>query len=106
MKPQSLPLPVVRALRRLGQDIRDARKRRRIPMAIMAERASISRFTLTKIERGDASVSMGSYATVLYILGLLDRMSELADIQGDLVGRALDEERLPQRIRRPRQTQG
>ena len=41
------PLPVTRAMRKLGQDIRDARLRRRITMAVMAERASITRTTLT-----------------------------------------------------------
>jgi len=52
------PIPVRRALRKLGQDIRDARRRRRIPMEIMAERASISRTTLTKVEKGDPGVSI------------------------------------------------
>ena len=42
------PIPIKRALNKLGRDIRDAR-RRRIPMAIMAERASISRTTLNKV---------------------------------------------------------
>ena len=46
-----VPIPVRRALRKLGQDIRDAKLRRRIPTAVMAERASISRTTLNKIER-------------------------------------------------------
>ena len=54
---QAFPVPVIRALRKLGHDIRDARRRRRIPVAILAERASISRMTLNKIEKGDAGVS-------------------------------------------------
>ena len=52
-----LPIPVTRALRKLGHDIRDARRRRRIPVAILAERASISRMTLNKVEKGDPGVS-------------------------------------------------
>ena len=63
------PIPVRRALRKLGQDIRDARRRRRIPVEIMAERASISRTTLSKVEKGDPGVSMGIYARVLFVLG-------------------------------------
>ena len=47
----SLPLPVVRALRKLGVDIRDARRRRRFPTTTMAERASISRPTLAKARK-------------------------------------------------------
>ena len=94
------PLPVQRALRKLGRDIRDARLRRRIPTAIMAERASISRTTLNKVEKGDPGVSLGIYVTVLFVLGLADRIGDLADIRTDTVGLELEEENLPQRIRR------
>ena len=49
----ALPIPVARALRKLGHDIKDARRRRRIPMEIAAQRASISKPTLIRVERGD-----------------------------------------------------
>ena len=105
----TLPIPVTRALRKLGHDIKDARRRRRIPMAIAAQRASISKPTLIKVERGDPGVSMGSYATVLFILGMADRLSELVDPKNDPVGLQLEEENLPQRIRgasRQKRTKG
>jgi transcriptional regulator with XRE-family HTH domain len=102
MRTAALPIPVTRALRRLGQDLRDARRRRRIPVAVMAERASISRTTLGKVEKGDPGVSLGTYGTVLFVLGLSERLGELADPGKDALGLALEEERLPQRIRRPR----
>ena len=95
----SLPLPVHRALRKLGADIRDARLRRRIPTPTMAQRASISRTTLGKVEKGDAGVQIGIYATVLFVLGLTNRLAEVADVGQDKAGLELDEERLPQRIR-------
>ncbi len=98
-----VPIPVRRALRKLGQDIRDARLRRRIPTAVMAERASISRTTLNKIENGDSGVSLGNYANVLFVLGMAERLGDLADVRTDTVGLGLEEERLPQRIRKPRQ---
>lgn len=103
-KSPPLPIPVTRAIRRLGQDLRDARRRRRIPVAILAERASISRMTLNKIEKGDAGVYIGNYAAVLFALGLVDRIADLANATHDTVGRELEEERLPERIRlsRPR----
>jgi len=94
-----LPIPVIRNLRKLGGDIRDARRRRRIPTATMAERATITRMTLHKVERGDPSVSLGAYATVLFILGLADRLADLADAKHDATGLQLEEERLPLRIR-------
>lgn len=92
------PLPVKRALRRLGLDLTDARKRRRIPMRLAAERASISRTTLSKIETGDGGVSMGSYARILFVMGMLDRLAELADPKFDRVGLGLETEKLPKRI--------
>ncbi len=95
----SLPIPVARALRKLGRDIKDARRRRRIAMAIVAERASISKPTLIRIERGDQSVSMGSYARVLFVLGMAERLADLADAKNDPVGLQLEEENLPKRIR-------
>ena len=91
-KSKGLPLPVLRVLRTLGKDIRDARLRRRIPTAIMAERASVSRTTLNKVEKGDPGVSLGIYATVLFVLGLSDRLGDLADIRNDSVGLELEEE--------------
>ena len=94
-----LPIPVRHALRKLGRDIRDARLRRRIPVAVAAERASISRVTLNKVEKGDPGVALGIYATVLFVLGLSDRLSELADVKHDTTGLQLEEERLPKRIR-------
>ena len=65
----------------------------------MAERALISRMTLNKVEKGNPGVSLGIYATVLFVLGMTDRLAELADARHDAVGLSLDEERLPQRIR-------
>ncbi len=94
----SLPIPVRRALRKLGSDIRDARRRRRIPTAVMAERALISRPTLVKVEKGDPSVSLGIYATVLFVLGLTGRLADLADVSEDETGLSLEAERLPERI--------
>jgi DNA-binding XRE family transcriptional regulator len=104
-RPYNLPIPVQRALRKLGHDIRDARRRRRIPSAIVAERASISRTTLVKVEKGEPGVSLGIYATVLFVLGLADRLSTLADARHDPQGLELEEEHLPRRIRRPKSFQ-
>jgi hypothetical protein len=95
-------MPVRRALRKLGSDIRDARLRRRIPVAVAAERASIGRSTLNRVEKGDPTVALGIYATVLFVLGLVDRVGELADARNDATGLQLEEELLPKRIRMPK----
>jgi hypothetical protein len=68
-------------------------------MAIAAERDSISKPTFIRVERGDPSVSIASYATVLYVLGMADRLGDLAAPKNDPVGLQLEEENLPQRIR-------
>ena len=93
------PVPVTRALRKLGHDIRDARRRRRIPVSILAQRASISRTTLNKVEKGASGVSLGNYATVLFVLGMVDRLADVADPRHDTVGLELEGEHLPERIR-------
>jgi transcriptional regulator with XRE-family HTH domain len=101
-KSHPLPLPAKRALAKLGADIRSARLRRRISTSIMAARAFVTRTTLLKVERGDPGVSLGTYATVLFILGLIAKLEHLASAQSDEVGLQLEEERLPKRIRQPR----
>lgn len=93
-----LPIPVTRALQNLGQGLSEARRRRRIPVALLAQRASINRMTLHKIERGEPGVAMGSYAAVLFALGLLEGLPSLSDAKNDPVGLALEEENLPKRI--------
>ncbi|MEK6790027.1 MAG: hypothetical protein AABY68_13895 [Pseudomonadota bacterium] len=89
---------VQRVLRKLGSDIRDARRHRRLPMAIVAERAFTSRSTLQKIEAGDAAVGIGIYAAVLQALGLLNNLGEIASFSLDSVGQALASAELPKRI--------
>ena len=97
-----LPIPAMNALKKLGADIDDGRRRRRISVALMAERAGISPKTYLKIKNGEPAVSMAGYASVLFVLGLSDGLRELADAAHDLTGRMLEEERLPKRIRRPK----
>ena len=94
----TLPRAARQALAKLGEDIAIARKKRRISTVSMAERAFISRGTLYKVERGHPSVSMGVYATVLAILGLVDRLGDVADRCDDQLGLDLEEDRLPKKI--------
>jgi DNA-binding XRE family transcriptional regulator len=69
----------------------------------MAQRAFISRTTLVKVEKGDPGVAIGTYAAILFALGMIDKLRELASAKSDEIGLALEEERLPKRIEiRPR----
>ena len=101
-KPVHLPIPAIRALTKLGRDISCARRRRRITVELMAERANLSKNTVFKIEQGSPTVSMGGYAAVLFALGMIDRISDLADGTHDLTGQELAIESLPKRIRLPK----
>lgn len=103
--PHNPPAAVKRALRKLGADIHDARRRRRLPMAVVAERAFTSRSTLQRIEAGDTNVSIGIYAGVLQALGLLGGLSQVADIGNDSVGQSLASADLPKHVH-PKRARG
>jgi transcriptional regulator with XRE-family HTH domain len=105
-KKTHLPIPVHKVLRRLGKNISDARRRRRITMELMSERCGFSRLTLSKIEKGESSVSMGAYASALFVLGMSEHLRRVADASHDIVGRELEEENLPKRIRTPQGKKG
>ena len=87
----------VKALKKMGNDLRDAR-RRRISTTTLAERARISRATLYRIEKGDAGVSMSSYAAVIFALGLVESLSDAFDARHDAVGLGLEAEQMPKNI--------
>lgn len=91
-----------RALLALGQRMKDARLRRQFSAETVATRAGITRPTLTKIESGAASVTMGNYFKVLAVLGLDKDMNLVA--RDDVLGRRLQDAELPQRQRAPRRT--
>ena len=73
-------------------------------MAVVAERAFTSRSTLQRVESGDTNVSIGIYGSVLQALGLLDGMSQIADIGNDSVGQALASAELPKHVHLKRPT--
>jgi hypothetical protein len=60
---------------------------------------ALRKTTLHEVERVQRGVSMGIDATLLFVLGLADRLADLADVRSDQVGLRLDEEKLPQRVR-------
>ena len=97
-----LPARVKQALKKLGSDINEARRRRGISTITMSQKAKISRPTLTRVEKGDATVSLGGYASVLFVLGMTERIAEIADIAHDQIGLEIERKALPQRIHSPK----
>ena len=73
----------------LGENIKLARKRRKLTTIQVAERAGIDRTTLYHIEKGNPSVSLGAYFNVLRVLGLQDDFLKLA--ADDTFGRKLQD---------------
>jgi AraC-like DNA-binding protein len=92
-----LPRELAKDMALVGEQIRLARLRRNLSLEQVAERAQCSIPTLTKVEKGVATVSVGTYLRVLYVLGLHKDILSLA--QEDLLGRALQDARLPHRER-------
>ena len=91
-----------RLLSEMGEQIRLARLRRHLPSELVAERAGVSRQTVTAVEKGSASVAVGAYAAVLHALGGLEQ-DLLLIAKDDELGRKLQDLDLPQRQRAPRQ---
>ena len=79
-------------LKVVGENIKLARLRRKITTTMLAERTNISRVTLRKIENGESSVMMGTYANVLFCLGLEKDLLLLAS--NDPLGRRLQDAEL------------
>lgn len=89
MKKQSVLPKFQVVLEQMGENIKLARKRRKLTTVQVAERAGIARSTLYLIEKGDPSVAMGAYFNVLRVLGLQDDFLKLA--ADDIFGRKLQD---------------
>jgi len=94
-----LPSPAEYALKKLGNDINSARRRRRITKEIMSKRTGICINTLSKIENGNPNTSMAAWVSILYVLDLLDNFKDICDLKNDEMGIILEDEDLPKRIR-------
>ena len=97
-----LPPQSQRALRQLGEDLRTARKRRRIAQKLMAERMLVSVQTLQRLEAGDPTVGLATLASALFVLGMTARLEALVAPETDKVGTSEEIGRLPHSIRTPR----
>lgn len=87
-------------LHTLGENLKLARLRRKLTAEQVAERAGISRFTLWQIEKGAATVAMGAYFQVLFVLGLEQDFLKLAG--DDELGRKLQDAGLITKQRAPK----
>ena len=81
----------------VGEQIKLARLRRNLSVAQVAERATCSPLTVSRIEKGAPTVAIGIYLRVLYALQLDDDILSLA--KDDELGRALQDMNFRQRER-------
>ena len=86
----------------IGERIKKLRLQHGMSLTELAERAGIARNTLRAIERGEPSVTLGSYANVLLCLGLEKDLGFIA--RDDELGRKLQDIGLPTKARAPRIT--
>src|SRR4051812_14176049 len=100
-----LPRALKRSLAKLGGDISVARRKCRLTTRMMAERLAVSRSTYSRVEKGDPTVSLGTYALALFALGFGTTLGDLLDPGKDRQGLLLDAERLPKRVRAKREPQ-
>jgi DNA-binding XRE family transcriptional regulator len=86
----SLPEVAASALRKLGENISLARARRKESQRQWAQRIGISVPTLIRLEKGDPTVSMGAYASALWLMGRVQALAEVADPQFDFAALEVD----------------
>lgn len=101
-----LPLPVDRAIKKLGADLSLARRRRNLSQAMLAERLGTSVMTVRRMENGSSGISLQYLARALHVFGELDKLNHLMDSAQDTVGLVLMNEQLPMRVRKPKPGQG
>lgn len=102
MKNSPPPLPVLRSLTRLGQAVSLARRRRHLTQQDLAERIGSSANTVRRMEAGHPGTALLHVARALQVFGELDKLDQLLDTREDTIGLALMNEKLPQRVRKSR----
>ncbi len=95
-----LPRKLEQKMQTVGEQIKLARLRRNLSVVQVAERATCSPLTVSRIEKGTPTVAIGIYLRVLYALQLDDDILLLA--KKDEMGMALQDLALKHRERTKR----
>lgn len=90
-----LPPQSQRAIVQLGKDIALARRRRKLPQRLMAERMLVSVQTVQRLEAGDPTVGLAVLASALHVFGMTQRIATLVAPDTDRAGISEDLARLP-----------
>lgn len=98
-----LPFEVEQGLRAAGEHLERCRLARGETLQIVAERCGVHAQTISRIEKGDSSVSIGKVFAVLHMYGQVDRLFDLS--KTDEATEILYQRMLPSRGRAARKVQ-
>ena len=96
---EAAPAKVAAAARRLGLNIKTARKRRRLRQVELARKAGITVQTLRRVENGSLGTGIGAYIATLWAMGLDSALADLASPESDIEGRTLEAAGRGERVR-------
>jgi transcriptional regulator with XRE-family HTH domain len=97
------PYQVEQTLKKLGGDLKTARLRRNLTAQEVAQKIGTSRFAVADAEKGKPSANVATYAALLWVYGLIERLADLADPAKDEEGTLLSLSRQPARARHRRE---
>jgi transcriptional regulator with XRE-family HTH domain len=96
------PYPVEHAIQTLGANLRTARLRRNLTVEEVAEKIGANRKTILDAEKGKPSTNIATYTAMLWTLGLLGQLEDVADPALDKEGSVLARSRERQHARKER----
>lgn len=93
------PSAIARSAAQWGEHVATWRRLQRLTSQQLAERAGVSRDTISRLENGDPSVGFEVVLRVARALGLLQALERAIDPFESDLGRLRIDERLPKRVR-------
>jgi transcriptional regulator with XRE-family HTH domain len=86
---KAVPYPIEHALKKVGNNLRTARLRRRLTIQQVAEKIGTGARAIRAAENGNPSTQVAVYAALLWAYGLLSPVEDLANPADDEEGFAL-----------------
>jgi transcriptional regulator with XRE-family HTH domain len=83
---QTPPYAIENSLKLLGQNLRIARKRRRLSIALVAEKIGTGVRAVSDAEKGKSSTAVSIYMALMWVYDFLGNMKDVADPLKDSEG--------------------
>jgi transcriptional regulator with XRE-family HTH domain len=93
------PVAVRRAAREIGERLATWRRLQGLTASQVADRAGITRVTLSRLEAGTGGTSLENTLRVARALGIMDDLVDSVDPYASDIGRLRSDENLPRRVR-------